>query len=593
MENNAYFAAIADLFFPEIQDGADGVDAAGTAGMANAAADYEAKYPARALPDGAMVTRLGPSPTGFIHLGNLFMATVNQKLARQSGGVFLLRVEDTDQKREVEGAVESLIRSLAYFGIGFDEGVALGADGGGAAGGGAGAASAKTAERGAYGPYFQSERRAIYRAFAHRLVREGKAYPCFLTEDEIAAIRAGQEASKLLTGVYGPYAAWRGADLEAIASKLAAGEPYVIRLNAGFEDSGEGGTGGAADETITVTDGIRGDITLPKNIMDVVILKKDGLPTYHFAHAIDDHLMHTTHVIRGEEWLPSLPVHIALFRALGFAPPIYCHTALLMKMDGGVKRKLSKRTDPELALSYYIADGYHPLAVREYLLTIINSNYEEWRLSNPELDSANFLMTTEKMGASGILFDLDKLQNVSRDTLARLPAAELADFLICWAAREKPDALPVLRENRATLEAALDIGRAGEKPRKDLAYAAQIFGFISYFFDGYFRMEDPLPENVSPEDARALLAAYLAGYCHTDGRELWFEKIRGLAAAHGYAPRPKDFKNSPDMYKGHVGDVSTVIRRALTGRQNSPDIYEIQQILGEERVRTRIERLLL
>ena len=652
---------------------------------------YEEKYPPRDLPAGAAVTRLGPSPTGFIHLGNLFMAIVNRRLAKQSGGVFILRIEDTDRKREVEGAVPALIEALASFGISFDEGVGLvageatgrrgsgtageaaggtagtaaggvaggtagGTDGtaaggvageaaggvageatggtaetaggtaggvaGEAAGGTDGASACEIVERGDYGPYFQSAREGIYRDFARALVLEGKAYPCFFTEEQIETIRAEQEAAKELPGIYGHWAKWRNADLDLVAKKIRAGEPYVIRFNAGYDSAaieGAGGAGstagagvisadnadydsaategagdtgdiaGAERQTISVDDGIRGIITMPKNVMDVVILKKDGLPTYHFAHVIDDHFMRTTQVVRGEEWLSSLPVHIALFRALGFEPPKYNHTALLMKMDDGVKRKLSKRKDPELALSYYAAEGYHPLAIREYMLGLINSDYEEWRMANPEADSDGFIVNTERMGASGMLFDLDKLQHVSRETLARIPAEELADFMLEWAKRENPGAYQVLRENRALLAAALDVGRGGEKPRKDLAYAAQIFAFISYFFDPYFRMEDPLPDNMSAPEARALLEGYLAGYDHEDDRETWFGKIRELAVANGYAAKPKDFKNNPDMYKGHVGDVSTVIRRALTGRQNAPDIYEIQQILGERRTRARLE----
>jgi len=590
--------------------------AAGEMPGANAK-DLEVKYPPRGLPEGAAVTRLGPSPTGFIHLGNLFMAMVNQRLAEQSGGVFILRIEDTDRKREVEGAVPDLIRSLGYFGINFGEGVSLDAldDGG-------------ISQRGDYGPYFQSERRDIYRAFARKLVLEGKAYPCFMSEEELNGIRASQEAAKELPGVYGTYAKWRGADIGLVAEKIHGGEPYVVRFRADYEGAagdataaeagetsgngsvtgagetagngggvgcGSGGGGGAAGdaaaveagETITITDGIRGELTMPKNIMDVVILKQDGLPTYHFAHVVDDHLMRTTHVVRGEEWLSSLPVHIALSQALGFAPPTYCHTALLMKTENGVKRKLSKRKDPESALSYYIARGYHPLAMREYLMGLINSDYEEWRLSNPDVDSKAFTVTTEKMGASGMLFDLDKVQHVSRETLARIPAEELAEFMIDWAAREKRDALPVLLENKAALTAALDIGRGGDNPRKDLVYAEQIFDFLSYFFDPYFRMEDPLPDNIPEPEARELLRGYLAGYDYADDRERWFEKIRGLAVSHGYAAKPKDFKNDPERYKGHVGDVSMVIRRALTGRRNAPDIYEIEHILGEQRVRAR------
>ena len=578
MTANNYYTALADLLFPEWAEGGESLFSA---------EDYEFKYPPRPLPDGAAVTRLGPSPTGFIHLGNLFMAVVNRRLAKQTDGVFFLRIEDTDQKREVEGAVPSLIQALEYFGIEFDEGAGHSYEGDGHSSERGGHSS----ERDAYGPYYQSERVEIYRSFVRKLVLEGKAYPCFLTEDQIEGIRASQEASKQLPGIYGEYAEWRGADLDLIEKNIIADKPYVIRLFADFEGDNDVGYDGKdiAGATITVSDGIRGNLKLPKNIMDVVILKTDGLPTYHFAHVIDDHLMRTTHVVRGEEWLPSLPIHIDLFRALDFEPPVYCHTALLMKVDEGVKRKLSKRKDPELALSYYMTEGYHPLAVEEYLLTIINSNYEEWRLSNPDVCNEDFIVTTEKMGASGIMFDLEKLKNVSRETLSRIPAEDLANFMLEWADRERPEAYPVFLENKEVLIAALDVGRSGEKPRKDLEYASQIFDFISYFFDLFFRMEDPLPEGITEEEAGRLLTGYLATYDHGDDRGLWFEKIRELALRHGYAAKPKDYKNSPEMYKGHVGDVSAVIRRALTGRLNAPDIYEIQQILGEERTVSRLK----
>jgi glutamyl-tRNA synthetase len=556
MTDNNYFTALADLLFPE--------RAAGVGNLLSDA-DYESKYPIRSLPESAAVTRLGPSPTGFIHLGNLFMAIVNMRLAKQTGGVFFLRIEDTDQKREVEGAIPSLIQALQYFGIDFDEGAGI------------------SSESGEYGPYRQSDRVEIYRSFARRLVCEGKAYPCFLTEDQIEGIRAGQEASKQLPGIYGEFAEWRGADLDTIGKYILSGRPFVIRFFADYDGKE------ASGETITVADGIRGDLRLPKNIMDVVLLKTDGLPTYHFAHVIDDHLMRTTHVIRGEEWLPSLPIHIDLSRALGFQPPVYCHTALLMKQDDGVKRKLSKRKDPELALSYYISDGYHPLAAEEYLLTIINSNYEEWRLANMNESNEDFIVTTEKMGASGIMFDLEKLKNISRETLSGISAEELAVFMLDWADREKPEVFPILFENKDVLTAALDVGRSGEKPRKDLEFASQILDFISYFFDELFRMEETLPDNITEEEAGKLLEGYLATYDHADDRIQWFEKIRELSVNHGYAPKPKDYKNNPDIFKGHVGDVSMVIRRSLTGRRNAPDIFEIQQILGEARTILRLK----
>ncbi|MDR1571307.1 MAG: glutamate--tRNA ligase [Clostridiales Family XIII bacterium] len=521
---------------------------------------YEARYPARGLPDGAMVTRLGPSPTGFIHLGNLYMAFANERLARQSGGVFFLRIEDTDDRREVEGAAQAVIGSLGHYGIGFDEGPLPGG------------------ETGAYGPYRQSLRGEIYRCFARKLLAEGKAYPCFLTEGEIGGIRARQEAAKLTPGIYGEWAVCRDLPPEEAARRVRGGEPWALRFRA------DGGAGGH----VSVQDGIRGRLSMPKNAMDVVLLKANGMPTYHFAHVVDDRLMRATHVIRGEEWLSSLPIHIALFEALGWTPPTYCHTAVLMKLDGGAKRKLSKRKDPELSLDYYMSEGYHPAAMREYMLTIMNSNFEEWRLANPLSPIGEFGFSIEKMGNSGMLFDLDKLRDVSRERLLTIPARELAEFMADWAERAAPDAARLMRSDMGSLERMLDIGRGGEKPRKDLAYAAQILGHIGYFYDELFRIEDEWPESVPREDIAPLLLGYLEGYRHGDGRDDWFGRLRALAEENGYAAKPKDFRKSPRLYRGHVGDVSAVIRIALTGRRNSPDLWDIQQILGEARTRARI-----
>jgi glutamyl-tRNA synthetase len=524
---------------------------------------YEDLYPKRDLPEEAKVVRLAPSPTGFIHLGNLYVAFANERLAHRSGGIFYLRIEDTDDKREVEGAAEALISSLDHFGLNFDEGVT--AEG----------------ESGGYGPYYQSLRGDIYQCFVKKLVCEGKAYPCFLTEDEIDGIRKRQEADKLTPGIYGAWATHRDLTFDEVKAKIDKNSPYVMRFLS--EETEEGNR-----SEITVVDGIRGSLTMPANIMDVVILKTNGLPTYHFAHAVDDHLMRTTHVIRGEEWLSSLPVHAALFKALDFQPPVYCHTTVLMKMDGETKRKLSKRKDPELSLDYYRREGYHPVAVREYLLTILNSNYEEWRMANPDSRAEDFDFTTEKMSNSGILFDLDKLRDVSKDNLLRVPAGELAQFLIDWARYARPDAAVLYERDRAYLERILDIGRLGEKPRKDLEYGAQILEFTAYFYDEFFSIEDEWPENVPAVDVPKLLEDYLKTYDHGDDQPTWFDKIRRIAGENGYAEKPKDFKKSPELFKGHVGDVSTVVRMAVMGRRSSPDLWEIQQILGEERVRTRV-----
>lgn len=534
--------------------------------------DYEKIYPKRKMADNAMVTRLGPSPTGFIHLGNLYGAFVDERLAHQSDGVFYLRIEDTDDKRYVDNAVDTIISSLDFFGIHFDEGVTA------------------YGENGEYGPYIQSERGEIYRSFAKKLIADGNAYPCFLSENEISDIRTLQEEKKISPGIYSGYSKYRDWDKspeieEEIISRIKKGDSFVIRLKST-------GTPNAEGENIKRTkilDEIRGELHLPENFQDVVIIKATGIPTYHFAHVVDDHLMRTTHVIRGEEWLPSLPIHIELFEKLGYEPPIYCHTAQLMKLDeNGNKRKLSKRKDPELSLSFYRDMGYHPQAVREYLLTILNSNYEEWRRDNPDLDSDKFKFTTSKMNTSGALFDLNKLNDVSKDTILRIPASELAIWLRSWSNDFAPE-YSYIFDDIEYLEKILDIGRNDKKPRKDLAYARQIIDFISYFWDNSFKIEDEFPlEIVKNDDVNNILRLYLDTYDHNDDNSAWFDKIRNIATDLGYAGKPKDYKKNPDDFKGHVGHVSTVIRIAIMGRSNSPDIWTIQQILGEDKVKNRL-----
>ena len=538
--------------------------------------DYEALYPARG--EDRVITRLGPSPTGFIHLGNLYGAFVDERLAHRGAkagnpGTFYLRIEDTDDKRFVEGAVETIINSLKFFGITFDEGAALPAPG----------QEYGTAESGSYGPYFQSKRGPIYQTFAKKLVSEGKAYPCFLSEEEIADIRAQQEAAKETTGIYGKYAEKnRNLTYEEIEANISAGKPYVVRLKSDGDTS-----------YFKIMDAVRGDVSMPGNNQDTIILKANGIPTYHFAHVIDDHLMGTTHVVRGEEWLMSLPIHVELFSKLGFEMPVYCHTAVLMKVDEetGNKRKLSKRKDPELSLDYYRKQGYHPQAVKEYLLTILNSNFEEWRMANPDADIDEFDFTTEKMSSAGALFDLNKLNDISKDVLLKIPADELADFMLGWAKEFKPQIAPLL-EDRDYLTRILDLGRDEAKPRKDLIYASQIWDFISYFYDDYFVIQERVPEQVNDEDAKEILSRYLDTYDHSDDQSAWFEKIRTITADLGYAVKPKDYKKHPEEYKGSVAHVSTVIRIAVMGRSQSPDVWSIQQILGEDKVRSRISQLI-
>lgn len=536
--------------------------------------DYEAMYPKRNLPEGAKVTRLGPSPTGFIHLGNLYGAFVDERLAHQSNGVFYLRIEDTDDKRFVENAVETIISSLAFFGIKFDEGVT------------------EHGDVGSYGDYTQSHRGEIYRFYAKKLLAEGKAYPCFLTEEEISEIREKQEKEKIAPGIYAGWSKYRDWDKDPEIQKLVtdhidAGDPFVIRLKSD-------GTPNATGEDIKrnkVVDGIRSTLDVPENFQDIVIIKTTGIPTYHFAHAVDDHLMRTTHVIRGEEWLPSLPIHVELFEKLGFELPVYCHTAQLMKIgEDGNKRKLSKRKDPELSLDYYRDQGYHPAAVREYLLTILNSNYEEWRMENPEADIDEFKFTTEKMSNSGALFDLDKLNDVSKEAMLHIPACEIAEFLKDWSLEFAPE-YSYIFDDMDLLVKILDLGRDEKKPRKDLVYARQIMEFISYFYDQSFKVIDEVPAEAEADKVK-ILGEYLSSYNHADTQEEWFNKIREIATNLGYAAKPKDYKKNPDDYKGHVGHVSTVIRLALVGRAQSPDVWAIQQIMGEDMVKARINRMI-
>lgn len=534
------------------------------------AGEYEKLYSVR-NEGGNVVTRLGPSPTGFIHFGNLYVAYINERLAHRNGGIFYLRIEDTDSKRKVEGAKEEIIKALDYFDIRFDEGAMV------------------TGDSGDYAPYEQSKRRDIYRSFARELLAKGLAYPCFLTEDEIAEIRKRQEENKQNTGIYGEFARDRNLDEEEAAKKIKAGHEYVLRLKS------------TSDKVLDIEDGIRGKLSMPANNMDVVILKKDGMPTYHFAHVIDDHLMRTTHVVRGEEWLSTLPIHIELFSHFGWEPPVYCHTAQLMKIENGKKRKLSKRRDPELALSFYREKGYFKQAVMEYLMTLINSSFEEWRTANPGADINSFEFSLDNMSKSGALFDIVKLNDVSKECLARMSEKSIARELKLWANEygkkqkgvEEAVVNAIIHEDEDRLEKMLSVGRNGNNPRKDLAYCEQIAAFIAFFFDEGFTVKDELPEEVSREDAVSILNDYLQKRRGKNTSEGWFLDIKDISEKYGYALKPKEYKKNPDMYKGHVGHVSTTLRLALVGRANSPDIGEIQDILGKEKVEKRIKEYIL
>ncbi len=417
---------------------------------------------------------------------------------------------------------------------------------------------------------------------AKYLVEIGRAYPCFCSEEELAEIREQQIQENVNTGYYGKWAEDRDLTLEQIEEHLKSNKPYVLRLK----------SMGKEEDTFEIEDAIRGKLTIPVNNQDIVILKANGIPTYHFAHVVDDHLMKVTHVVRGEEWLSTLPIHYELFTLLEWDLPVYCHTAHLMKMDNGVKRKLSKRKDPELGLNYYKSLGYHPASVREYLMTILNSNFEEWRIENPNKDTNEFEFTLGKMSNSGALFDLDKLNDVSKNVLLKIRAEEIYEFFLQWAREFRGEIVELLTTHKEEVIKILSVGREDRNPRKDLIYCEQIVEFISYYFDEFFKVEDSYPENIDETEAKMLLKAYLDTYNHMDDQSEWFNKIREIAVANGYAAKPKDYKKNPDQYKGHVGDVSTVIRLAIVGKATSPDVWSIQQIMGEERVVSRIEKAL-
>lgn len=524
-------------------------------------AEYENLYPPRNLPKGAYVTRLAPSPTGFIHLGNLYSALADERIAHTTGGIFYLRIEDTDEKRKVDGAVESVIRSLKYFNILFDEGAEI------------------ESPLNNYGPYYQRQRAGIYRAFAKDLIERGYAYPCFCTAEELDRVREEQTANKETPGYYGKYAKCRNLSEQEIYDNIAAGKPFVIRLK----------SQGSIENKITFRDRIKGDITVTENDQDVVILKSDGIPTYHFAHAIDDHFMRTTLVIRGEEWLSSLPIHLELFKVLGFDLPAYGHTCSLMKVDGGTKRKLSKRKDPELSLDYYRKAGYYPVAVVKYLMTILNSNFEEWERKNPEADYTQFKFSIEKMGKSGALFDLDKLNDISKTELSKLSADGMYDFLNSWVEEFGSDADKVHFADREYIIKILNLimGTNSKKRRKDIERAESGIRLFDYFFDDTF-----VPEYSYRFDActvNTALDEFAKIYDPADDNSVWFDKVKSIAPQLGFAAEMSEYKAHPEDYKGNVSDLAEILRIAVTGKPNSPDLCTIMGILGKERTIQRLK----
>ena len=535
-------------------------------------ADMEAKYPPRNLPEGAKVTRFAPSPTGFVHFGGLFPSTVAERLAHQSGGVFYLRIEDTDAKREVEGAAEGLIKTLATYGIHFDEGAVLDENG-------------NVTDKGDYGPYKQSMRGPIYQTYAKQLVREGKAYPCFSTEEELDELQQVNKKEAIKNTDWQAEAESRRAEMlarrnftmEEVEEHLAAGHPFVLRILAN----------GDPEKKTKFTDLVRGALEIPENDEDFVLLKSDGIPTYHFAHAVDDHLMGTTHVIRGEEWLPSLAKHIQLFAYLGFKLPKYMHISQIMRLDeNGNKKKLSKR-DMGANMDDYTGMGYSPEAVCEYVMTLLNSNYEEWHAKNADKPYTEFPFNIKKMSVSGCLFDFNKLGDVSKNIISRMTADEVYEKLLIWAKNFDPAFAEELSDADYAKK-ILAIGRGGKKPRKDLATWVDAKPYMGFFYDRYYAIVDAYPENFDNADIKAALAKFLETYDAADEMNVWFDKIKAIADALGYASDMKAYKADPSAFKGNVADISAFIRVAVTGKQNAPDLYTVMQILGEEKTRARI-----
>lgn len=540
------YKKIADLIFSDVE---------------NSTEYYEELYPQRELSEGARVTRFAPSPTGYLHFGGLYAGFASKLTADTTNGVFMLRIEDTDKKREVEDGVTGIVAGLNAFGVTPNEGV-----------------TGFNTESGAYGPYTQSHRRSIYRAFAKKLMEEGKAYPCFCAPEDLEEIRAKQE-NEDIKGYYGAYAKCRDLSDDEIIAKINSGAEYTVRLR----------STGDISRKIKFDDMIKGKIEMSENVNDVVILKADGIPTYHFAHAVDDHLMHTTHVVRGDEWIASVPLHIELFRACGFKPVKYAHIAPIMKEENGGKRKLSKRKDPEANVSFYIEKGYPEASVKEYMLTILNSNFEEWRKANKTEDISKFPFNLKKMSVSGALFDMVKFNDVSKNVISVMTAPQVYGLITDWAKEYNEKLYSLFTADSEKATAILNIDRDNPKPRKDIACWEEVENYVSFFYNELYNADYNLPEHIDHADAVEILTKYKEIYCEGDSKEDWFNKIKELCSACGFTPNVKEYKQNPDAFKGHVGDVSTVIRVAITSRTNTPDLYYIMQILGTDEVMKRID----
>ena len=541
---------LAELLFPDVKDSIE---------------DLEKRYPERALPEGARVTRFAPSPTGYLHIGAFYTALVNLLTAKASGGTSYLRIEDTDKKREIDDGVSAIINGFKKLGVEFSEGV-----------------TGFGTESGDYGPYTQSKRVGIYHTVAKELVKKGLAYPCFCTAEELSALREQEEKDgALITGYFGKYAKCRNLSFEEMKEKLERNEPYVLRFRS-FGDE---------NRRIVFDDMIRGKIEMPENVIDEVLLKSDGIPTYHFAHVCDDHFMRTTHVIRAEEWLSSVPKHIALFKACGFKVPKYAHVSQVMKLDedDGNKRKISKRKDPEAAVSYFFEAGVPKESITEYLLTLINSNFEDWRRANPKASAFDFPFNLKKMSSSGCLFDLVKLADVSKNVISVMDADTVYSYISEWAKEYDPEFYEIFTKNPERSREIVNIDRENPKPRKDIAKWSEVKDYFSYMFNELYTPAFELPENISKDDAAAILKKYRDVYDASDGKDEWFNKLKDICEPLGFTPNVKEYKKSPDSFKGHVGDISTVIRLAVTSRRNTPDLCSIMRLLGKEEALRRID----
>ena len=554
---------LAELLFPNVKETPEQTDA---------------RFPQRQLPEGAKVTRFAPSPTGFVHFGGLFPTTVGERLAHQSGGVFFLRIEDTDNKREVDGAAEGLIKTLAHYGINFDEGAVLDENG-------------NICAKGEYGPYKQSERGPLYHVYAKQLVKEGKAYPCFATEEELSELNKADKKAEIKAKDWheedvearrAAVEAQRNITMDEIEANLAAGNPFVLRLRAEYDP----------EKKVIVNDLVKGKLEIPMNDEDFVLLKSDGIPTYHFAHAVDDHLMGTTHVIRGEEWLPSLAKHVMLFNYLGFKMPKYLHIAQLMRLgEDGSKKKLSKR-DMGANMDDYSRIGYAPECVMEYVMTLLNSNFEEWHMQNPEKPYTDFPFSIKKMSTSGCLFDFEKLNDVSKNVISKWSAERVYNELTQWAKEYDYEFGAELEADSAKAISILAIGRGGKKPRKDFAVWSQVKDYMGFFYDKFFEIKDQYPENFDRNDIKETLTRFLATYDTADDMNAWFDKVKAIADSLGYASDMKAYKANPESFKGSVADISMFIRVAVTGKFNAPDLYTSMQIMGRETVEKRINSMI-